>query len=142
MFSFPPRKFPTVEEALASIPDGFTSDGLSGGFPDWLFARWDLTEIDWPHAHAYCTRCWAAGWMTHRVQEYADAQLKAHANERLPWWLPITPLILFAGVTLGGHGSFDTCNADDPLDATEEQLTLGLCRHSMPRPDWQLALMR
>ncbi len=136
MPTFPPDRFPTVAEAVAVIPVGFTSDGLSGGFPDWVFRRWNLTEIDWPHAHAYCTRCHEAGSMTHRWQQFADAQLKHHAKERLPWWLPLTPIVLFVGVTLGGHGSFDTCYAIAPLDATDEQLEAELCRHSMPRPQW------
>ena len=135
---FPPVRFQSVDEALAAIPEGFVSDGLSGGFPDWLFAPWDLTEIDWPHAHAYCTRCWPAGSRTRRAQKLADRQLKAHANERLPWWFPLTPIVLWAGVWVGGHGSFDTCYAIDPLDATDEQLAAGLCRHAMPRPQWMV----
>lgn len=131
------EKFPSVADALAKVPEGFVCDGLSGGFPDWLYARWKLTEIDGPHAHEYCTRCWPAGSRTKRKQRWADKQLRAHARERLPWFLPIAPIVLYFGTTLGGDGSFDTCYAENPDDATEEQQLDGLCRHGMPRPAWQ-----
>jgi hypothetical protein len=140
MTMFPPDRKLTVEEALAKLPEGFTSDGLSGGFPDWMFRRYKLGEIDWPHAHWYCTRCWVAGSMTHRRQKQADKNLYRHANERLPWYWKIVPFILLGGVRAGGHGSFDTCYSSDPLDASDEQREAGHCRHSMPRPDWQEAI--
>ncbi len=133
-------KYPTVAEALALIPKGFTSDGLSGGFPDWMFQRWNLTEIDWPHAHRYCQRCWPAGALHPRAQKWADRQLNAHANERLPWWLKIVPFILLGGVRAGGHGSFDTCYANHPDGATAAQRREGLCRHSMPMKAWMQRL--
>ncbi len=140
MAFFPPDVKLTIKQALAALPLGFVSDGLSGGFPDWLFVRYKLTEIDWPHAHWYCSRCWAAGSMTPRRQKKADKNLYRHANERLPWWLKIVPFILLGGTRAGGHGSFDTCYAIDPDDASDEQQRDGLCRHGMPRPDWQEAL--
>ncbi len=125
-----------LKDALKLIPLGFVSDGLSGGFPDWAYSHWNLGVIDYPHAWSYCTRCHSAGSMTKRAQEKADKDLKRHARGRLPWWLPLAPLILFAGVTIGGHSSFDTCYVIEPQGATKEQWAEGLCRHGMKRPGW------
>jgi len=136
---FPPETFPTVQICLDRIiaeHSEFLDDGLSGGFPDWMYRRYRLGKrAGRVHDEGYCTRCHKAGSMTKDQQEYLDHQLKTHADECLPWWLPIAPIILFLGVKIGGGGSFDTCGAN-PRDATDEQKADGLCRHNMQMPDW------
>jgi len=133
------KQYPTLGYSLKRIPDIFINDGLSGGFPDWIYSRWNLTLADRPHAWGYCTRCHPAGSMTHDKQEYFDGMLKAHANELLPWYLPLAPIILFLGVSLGGHESFDTCGIH-PEGASDTQIANNLCRHNMSKPEWMKKL--
>ena len=110
-------------------PD-FKNDGLSGGFPDWMYARWDLALADRPHAWHYCTRVHREDSMTRASKRFADRALRQHARELLPWYLNLAPLILYAGVRLGGDSSWDSCGSE-----VGEQ-----CRHNITQPVWMRAL--
>lgn len=110
---------------------GFRDDGLSGGFPDWIYGRWNLRLAGRVHDWHYCGRCHRAGTMNQAHRKFADRALRQHARELLPWWLSLAPLILYAGVRFGGGGSaWNSCGPDQGE----------LCRHNVPQPDWMLAL--
>ncbi len=107
-------------------PD-FEDDGLSGGFPDWMYSRWKLSKAGRIHDWHYCTRCHKAGSMTDPQKRLADKILRKHARELLPAYLNLAPIILYIGVFIGGgFGSWDSCDA-----------SVGdRCRHNIKQPDW------
>lgn len=105
----------------------FQDDGLSGGFPDWMYSRWGLSLAGRVHDWHYCTRCHRAGSMTDEAKRFADKALRKHARELLPWYLNLAPIILYWGVTLGGgFGSWDSCGQE-----VGER-----CRHNIEQPQW------
>ena len=109
-------------------PD-FVDDGLSGGFPDWMYRRYQLWISGRVHDWHYCTRCHRKGSMTDEARAFADKALRKHARELLPWWLNLAPIILYLGVRIGGDwGSWDSCG-------TEEG---DRCRHNIKQPQWML----
>ena len=109
-------------------PD-FKNDGLSGGFPDWIYRRWNLSLADIPHAWHYCTRCHPAGSMTYRAKKFADRALRQHARQLLPWWIRIAPVVLYYGVIVGAHSSWDSCGPEEGER----------CRHNIKKPVWMQA---
>lgn len=115
-----------LQEIEDSTPE-FVDDGLSGGFPDWIYARHNLRMAGRVHDWHYCTRCHRVGTMNQAHRKFADRALRKHARELLPWYLNVAPLILYAGVRLGGGGSaWNSCGT-----------TRGeRCRHNIARPDW------
>ena len=109
-------------------PD-FEDDGLSGGFPDWMYSRWELSIAGRVHDWHYCTRCHTAGSMTDKAKRFADKALRKHARELLPWFLNLAPIVLYIGVYVGGgFGSWDSCG---PEEGTR-------CRHNIKQPQWML----
>ncbi len=67
--------------------------------------------------------------MTDQSKKFADKALRQHARELLPWYLNIAPIVLYAGVWIGGgFGSWDSCG-DEVGDR---------CRHNIERPQWML----
>jgi hypothetical protein len=125
------RRIESVDWYLLQIqqlwPD-FKDDGLSGGFPDWLYSRHDLHLAGRVHDWHYCTRCHRAGSMTWRAKGFADRALRKHARELLPWYLQIAPIVLHLGVRLGGNSSWDSCGPD-----VGER-----CRHNIKMPVWMV----
>jgi hypothetical protein len=111
---------------LRDDPD-FEDDGLSGGFPDWMYKKWLLGLAGRVHDWHYCTRCHKAGSMTDPQKKWADKALRKHARELLPWYLCLAPIILYVGVRVGGgFGSWDSCGPE----AGDR------CRHNIKQPDW------
>jgi len=109
-------------------PD-FQDDGLSGGFPDWMYQRHDLSLAGRVHDWHYCTRCHKAGSMTDAAKRFADKALRKHARELLPWYLNLAPIILYVGVAVGGgFGSWDSCGPE----------VGDRCRHNIKRPQWMV----
>ena len=107
-------------------PD-FVDDGLSGGFPDWMYRRWELSIAGRVHDWHYCTRCHKAGSMTDQSKKFADKALRKHARELLPWYLNLAPVVLYVGVYVGGgFGSWDSCGTE----------VGDRCRHNITQPDW------
>ena len=107
-------------------PD-FEDDGLSGGFPDWMYRRWELSIAGRVHDWHYCTRCHKAGSMTDQSKKFADKALRKHARELLPWYLNLAPVVLYVGVYVGGgFGSWDSCGTE----------VGDRCRHNIKQPDW------
>ncbi len=107
-------------------PD-FEDDGLSGGFPDWMYKRWGLSRAGRVHDWHYCTRCHKAGSMTDPQKRWADKALRKHARALLPWYIRLAPIVLYVGVLIGGgFGSWDSCVAD----------VGDRCRHNIKQPDW------
>ena len=107
-------------------PD-FEDDGLSGGFPDWMYRRWELSIAGRVHDWHYCTRCHKAGSMTDQSKRFADKALRKHARELLPWYLNLAPIVLYVGVYVGGgFGSWDSCGTE----------VGDRCRHNITQPDW------
>ena len=107
-------------------PD-FVDDGLSGGFPDWAYRRWQLWVSGRVHDWHYCTRCHKQGSMTDDAKRFADLALRTHARQLLPWYIRLAPWVLYIGVAVGGGwGSWDSCVA-----AVGER-----CRHNIKQPDW------
>ena len=89
-------------------PD-FVDDGLSGGFPDWIYARHHLRYAGRVHDWHYCSRCHRGGSMTPKARRFADRALLQHARELLPWYLQVAPIVLHLGVRIGGRSSWDSC---------------------------------
>ncbi len=114
-------------DIISSKNSDFRDDGLSGGFPDWMYSRWDLSRAGRIHDWQYCTRCHKAGSMTDPQKRWADKALRKHAREILPAYLNLAPIILYIGVFIGGgFGSWDSCDA-----------SVGdRCRHNIKQPDW------
>ena len=111
-------------------PD-FEDDGLSGGFPDWMYNRWDLSNAGIVHDWHYCTRCHKPGSMTDTSKKFADKALRVHARELLPWYLRLAPWILYIGVAIGGgYGSWDSCGPEAGAR----------CRHNIEQPPWMADL--
>ena len=107
----------------------FQDDGLSGGFPDWMYNRWELSIAGKVHDWHYCTRCHRAGSMTDSAKRFADKALRQHARELLPWYLNLAPIILYIGVRIGGgFGSWDSCGPEKGIR----------CRHNIKQPQWML----
>ena len=105
----------------------FEDDGLSGGFPDWMYRRWELSIAGRVHDWHYCTRCHKAGSMTDQSKKFADKALRKHARELLPWYLNLAPVVLYVGVYVGGgFGSWDSCGTE----------VGDRCRHNITQPDW------
>ncbi len=105
----------------------FEDDGLSGGFPDWMYRRWELSIAGRVHDWHYCTRCHKAGSMTDSSKKFADKALRKHARELLPWYLNLAPIVLYVGVAVGGgFGSWDSCDSE----------VGDRCRHNIKQPDW------
>lgn len=125
---------------IAQLWPDFKDDGLSGGFPDWVYARHNLRLAGRVHDWHYCTRCHRplentrrdrdAGSMTWRAKGFADRALRQHARELLPWYLQIAPIVLYVGVRLGGNSSWDSCGPD-----VGER-----CRHMIALPTWMVRL--
>jgi len=110
-------------------PD-FKDDGLSW-FPDWLYRyvlRHNLTPAGRIHDWHYCTRCHRPGSMTREAKLFADAALRKHARDLLPWYLRLAPWLLWIGVRAGAYPSWDSCG----YSAGER------CRHNITRPVWML----
>ena len=111
----------------------FKDDGLSGGFPDWMYQRWLLKLAGRVHDWQYCTRCHRAGSMTDPAKKLADKALRKHARELLPWYLNLAPIILYAGVRVGGgFGSWDSCGPEEG----------DRCRHNIKQPQWMLDMIK
>ena len=105
----------------------FEDDGLSGGFPDWMYRRWELSICGRVHDWHYCTRCHKAGSMTDKSKKFADKALRKHARELLPWYVKVAPIVLYIGVYVGGgFGSWDSCGSEEG----------DRCRHNIKQPDW------
>lgn len=122
-----------VEAFLARIdkefPD-FIDDGLSF-FPDWIYRRWKLRKAGRIHDWHYCSRCHPAGSMNQAQRALADAYLRWHSQTLLPWWLWLTPYVLFAGVHLGGGVSaWNSCGSSSGKR----------CRHNIEMPKWMATL--
>jgi hypothetical protein len=111
---------------IAQLWPDFRDDGLSGGFPDWLYSRHNLYLAGRVHDWMYCSRCHLQSSMTRQARRRADCALRQHARELLPWYLQLAPMILHIGVRLGGPSSWDSCGDD----AGE------WCRHMIARPVW------
>ncbi len=118
-------------EVIRNEHANFLDDGLSGGFPDWLYYRFRLGLAGRVHDWHYCSRCHPQGTMNQAARRFADRALIAHARELLPWWLPLAPIILYLGVRLGGGTSaWNSCGS-----------TRGdRCRHNITQPVWMQAL--
>lgn len=112
------------------FPD-FVDDGLSGGFPDWLYGRHNLAVAGRVHDWHYCTRCHQQGTMNQAHRSFADRALRTHARELLPWWLRVAPWVLYLGVRIGGGGS--AWNSCGPSRGER-------CRHNIEQPTWMRAL--
>jgi hypothetical protein len=113
---------------LRDYPD-FEDDGLSGGFPDWMYKKWLLGLAGRVHDWNYCTRCHKAGSMTDPKKKWADKALRKHARELLPWYLCLAPIVLYVGVRVGGgFGSWDSCGPEEG----------DRCRHNIEQPQWML----
>jgi hypothetical protein len=111
-------------------PD-FRDDGLSGGFPDWVYASYNLRLAGRVHDWHYCTRCHPAGSMTQAARRFADLALRQHARELLPWWLRVAPWVLYLGVHwFGDEAAWDGCGPEQG----------DLCRHNIEQPVWMRAL--
>ncbi len=109
----------------------FEDDGLSGGFPDWMYKKWHLWLAGRVHDWHYCTRCHKAGSMIDKAKCFADKALRKHARELLPWYLNLAPIILYVGVRVGGgFGSWDSCGPEEG----------DRCRHNIKQPQWMLDL--
>jgi hypothetical protein len=123
----------SVEAALARIEEEhpeFEDDGLSF-FPDWIYRRWKLGNAGRIHDWRYCSRCHPAGSMNQAARSEADADIRRHARELLPWWLRLTPYILGLGTHLGGGTSaWNSCGPK-----SDER-----CRHNIEMPTWMKAL--
>ncbi len=111
-------------------PD-FRDDGLSGGFPDWLYGRHKLTLAGRVHDWHYCGRVHRQGTMNQNHRLFADLALRVHARELLPWYLRLAPWVLYAGVRIGGGG--DAWNSCGPTKGDR-------CRHRVIMPLWMIAL--
>jgi hypothetical protein len=123
-----PEKLDWYLLQIRQLWPGFEDDGLSGGFPDWLYSRHNLHLAGRVHDWNYCTRCHRAGSMTWRAKGLADRALRQHARELLPWYLQIAPIILHIGVRVGGNSSWDSCGPD-----VGER-----CRHNIKPPTWMV----
>lgn len=116
---------------IAQLTPDFVDDGLSGGFPDWMYERWNLHLAGRVHDWHYCTRCHRAGTMDQTHRKYADLCLRVHSQQLLPWWMNVAPWVLYFGVRwFGDERAFDSCGAD-----VGER-----CRHNMLQPTWMRAL--
>jgi hypothetical protein len=111
---------------IAMLWPDFVDDGLSGGFPDWLYSRWNLRLAGRVHDWHYCSRCHRQDSMTLKARRFADCALRKHARELLPWYLQIAPIVLHIGVRLFGPSPWDSCGDD----AGE------WCRHNIAQPVW------
>ncbi len=125
-----PAKIDWYLTLIAQAWPNFVDDGLSGGFPDWLYSRHNLSLAGRVHDWHYCSRCHSAGSMRWRSKRFADRALCQHARELLPWYLNIAPLILHVGVRLGGNSSWDSCG---PFVGER-------CRHNIAQPVWMRTL--
>ena len=112
-------------------PD-FKDDGLSGGFPDWLYERWELWKAGRVHDWHYCSRCHPAGTMNQEHRRRADRLLRQHARELLPWYLQLAPILLYWGVRIGGGNS--AWNSCGPIEGQR-------CRHNMILPQWMKVMV-
>lgn len=113
-----------------AYPD-FVDDGLSGGFPDWLYARHDLHLAGRVHDWHYCSRCHPQGSMDQDHRKFADRALMKHARELLPWYLQVAPLVLYLGVRLGaGMEAWNSCG---PTRGER-------CRHNIRMPEWMRSI--
>ena len=113
-----------------AYPD-FDDDGLSW-FPDWIYARWNLHLAGRVHDWQFCTRCHPPGSMTREAEKFSNRALRVHSRELLPWWIRATPFILYYGVKLGAHSSWDSCG---PTKGKR-------CRHNIRKPVWMLKRLR
>lgn len=115
-----------LDQIDAQYPD-FKDDGLSGGFPDWLYSRWDLWKAGRVHDWHYCSRCHPQGSMDQDHRRRADRLLRQHARELLPWFLQIAPIVLYWGVRLGG--GTEAWHSCGPIVGER-------CRHNILMPGW------
>ena len=121
-----PRKVDYYLLQIRQLYPDFKDDGLSGGFPDWIYSRYRLRLAGRVHDWHYCSRCHLEGAMSPKSRRFADRALRQHARELLPWFLQLAPMILHVGVRLGGNSSWDSCGPD----------VGALCRHNIVRPTW------
>ena len=127
-----PERIPSLAiDILLQIPSHFYDDGCSTS-PDGYW-KWACRIHDW----WWCTRSHPQGTMTADWKEMGDSMLKTLMTLRLPWGLHWLAKVYYRGVTRFG-GSFNTCGYR-PSGASLDQEILGLCRHSMPWPDWMYA---
>ena len=112
---------------IAQLWPEFVDDGLSGGFPDWLYARHDLWIAGRIHDWHYCSRCHPEHAMNQAHRMAADLLLLKHSKELLPWYLQVAPYVLYFGVRwFGGNAAWDSCG---PTRGAR-------CRHNILLPDW------
>lgn len=125
---------PEAQEVLDQVPAVFTDDGCSNS-PDRILRfefRWVCRIHDWRG----CTRCWPAGSRTLDEMFAGNEEIWRHMGVALPlryrWarWIYYAILARF-----NGDVAWDSCGPN-PREASDEQLALGQCRHSMPMPDW------
>jgi len=115
-----------LDKIVDEAPE-FRDDGLSGGFPDWLYGRFDLRLAGRVHDWHYCTRAQPRDSMNQAARLFADRALRRHARDLLPWYAQIAPLVLYYGVRWGGGGAaFDSCG---PTRGAR-------CRHNLQPPPW------
>jgi len=123
-----------VDYYLAKIElefPGFEDDGLSGGFPDWVYAGYRLSDAGRVHDWHYCSRAHKRGTMNQEHRLFADLALRQHARELLPWYLGFAAFVLYFGVRWGGgKAAWNSCG---PSVGT-------LCRHNLAAPRWMAAL--
>lgn len=131
---------------LESMSPLFVDDGCSS-FPDQVFSwlawitfgragpwvlKWACRVHDWQ----VCTRCHPPGSMTDVELKRTNKEFKQELVAFLPRFGKQMGYLMFRGVWAArGSGYFDSCGKD-PQGVNDEQLAYGLCRHSMPEPEW------
>lgn len=114
---------------LSEIPPNFYDDGCSSA-PDLSF-KWACRIHDW----FYCTRAHPEGQMTDEWRSFADHVVRELIRASMPAPLRWIGNLYFRILrALGGH-AFNTCGPD-PDGVMPFERMLGLCRHSLQKPDW------
>ena len=124
----------SVQTYLSKITKNFPDFEDDGGsfFPDWIYRRWRLGRAFRIHDWHYCARCHAAGTMDQRHRKFSDKLLQIHSRKLLPWWMRITPTVLYYATRIGaGTSAWNSCG---PFD--ENGNVVDRCRHNMAMPDW------
>ena len=120
-----------AKRLLLLIPGNFISDGFSNS-PDKLFG-FDFTWACKIHDWSYCSRCHNAGTRTHASKTQADARLKRHIDESLPFrWSWVKYVYHTAVWRYGAMGSFNSCGPEAGFR----------CRHGQTQPEWMINLER
>jgi hypothetical protein len=123
-----------IQQLLERVPEGFADDGCSRG-PDRVF-RFDLRHACRLHDWRGCTRCHGPGDLTLDRMIEANLELERIIADALPWrWRWLKWPYYWAVKRFNGDVAWDSCGPN-PRGASAGQIAQGLCRHSMPEPEW------